>query len=114
MNQKQRENAQKKFNALKAQASDEDVNKIASKLDGMNKGKLKEVWGTVQQLWKLVKDPNAAWGAKATAIGALVYVISPIDAIPDIIPILGLTDDAGVIALAVASVGSALNKYKEK
>ena len=38
-----------------------------------------------------------AW-AKASIIGALGYLISPIDLIPDVIPVVGFTDDAGVIA----------------
>ncbi|WP_372746468.1 DUF1232 domain-containing protein [Lutibacter sp.] len=79
----------------------------------MNKGELKEVWEKVMQLWELIKDPNAAWGSKAIAIGALLYTISPIDAIPDIIPIIGLSDDAAVILAAVVSLSSALAKYSK-
>ncbi|WP_195534128.1 YkvA family protein [Bacteroides finegoldii] len=52
-------------------------------------------------------------GAKTIAIGALLYAVSPIDALPDIVPILGLTDDAAVITAAVTALGSALNKYKQ-
>jgi uncharacterized membrane protein YkvA (DUF1232 family) len=36
--------------------------------------------------------------------GALAYFISPIDAIPDAIPVFGLTDDLAVIAAAVGTV----------
>jgi uncharacterized membrane protein YkvA (DUF1232 family) len=79
----------------------------------MNKGPLKAIWDNVMALWKMVKDPNAAWTSKAIAIGALIYVISPIDAIPDIIPGIGLLDDVSVISLAVAALGIALNKYKK-
>jgi uncharacterized membrane protein YkvA (DUF1232 family) len=114
MNEKQTKNAKKQFNNFKEKASEEDIKKIDSKLGGMNKGALKDVWDKVILLWKLIKDPKAAWGSKAIAIGALLYVISPIDAIPDFIPILGLTDDAGVIAIAVASLGAALKEYSEK
>lgn len=112
MDSKQRQKAKKQFNKYKNQASEKDVEKIAAKLDGMKKGKLKEVWGDVQLMWKLIKDPKAAQGAKATAIGALVYVVSPIDAIPDIIPVFGLLDDAGVVIIAAKSLGAALKKYK--
>ena len=38
------------------------------------------------------------------AIGAVGYFISPIDAIPDITPVVGYADDLGVIALAVSSL----------
>jgi uncharacterized membrane protein YkvA (DUF1232 family) len=55
-----------------------------------------------------VKDPTAVCPQKALAIGALIHLISPIDTILDIIPVVGLLDDAGVIAAAVAVTGTAL------
>ena len=45
-----------------------------------------------------------AW-AKAVILGALAYFIMPADAIPDVIPGVGYTDDIGVLAAAVMSVG---------
>ena len=113
MNNRQQHKASQKFNKYKNSASMADIKKIDSKLGGKNKGALKEVWDTVLQLWELMKDPNAAWSSKAIAIAALMYVVSPIDAIPDVIPVLGLTDDAAVIALAVTSLGTALKKYSK-
>lgn len=37
---------------------------------------------------------------KVTVIGSIIYLIAPIDFIPDAIPILGLTDDAGAIIMS--------------
>jgi uncharacterized membrane protein YkvA (DUF1232 family) len=51
-------------------------------------------------------DSKTPLAAKAIALGALVYFISPVDAIPDLIVLLGFTDDAGVIAAAVAAIGA--------
>ena len=48
-------------------------------------------------------DDTPAW-AKATIIAALGYFISPIDAIPDVTPVVGFADDLGVLAAAFASV----------
>ncbi|QEJ99600.1 DUF1232 domain-containing protein [Treponema phagedenis] len=79
----------------------------------MNRGPIAKVWGNVTKMWKLIKDPNAAWGAKAVAIGALLYLVSPIDAIPDFIPFAGLLDDVGVITAAVASLAYALSEYDD-
>ena len=47
--------------------------------------------------------PEAPAKAKATILGALGYLVSPIDGIPDWVP-GGLIDDAAVIAAAVAAI----------
>lgn len=113
MNAREQQRAERKFREFKNNATEKDIEKIGSKIGSMNKGKLKEVWDKVILLWEFIKDPNAPWGLKAIAIGALLYVISPIDAIPDIIPIAGLVDDVSVVLAAVASLGMALNKYRK-
>ena len=41
-----------------------------------------------------------------TLIGALAYFILPFDFIPDMLPVLGFTDDAAVLAAAIKSVAS--------
>lgn len=52
---------------------------------------------------------------KAAIYGALGYLISPIDAIPDLTPILGFTDDAGVITAAILAVSTCIDsKVKAK
>lgn len=89
----------------------EDIRKVAGRLDGMKRGPIAEIWNLVRALWKLVTDPRANWGSRLLALGALLYLISPIDAIPDAIPILGLTDDAGVITAAAAKVADDMKKY---
>ena len=106
--------SQEKFEKFKESANEKDIDKINSKIGVMNEGALSEIWDKVTSLWALIKDPQAAWASKAIAIGALLYVISPIDAIPDIIPVLGLTDDAAVVVGAVASLGVSLMKYSKE
>jgi hypothetical protein len=96
---------------FESQASEGDVARIGRDLGPMNRGPVAKVWDKVQRLWALIKDPNAGWGSKALAIAALIYLISPLDAIPDLIPVLGLTDDAGVIIAAAAKLASDLRKY---
>lgn len=54
------------------------------------------------QLFYVTQNPNCPMKIKAAIFAALGYFISPIDAIPDITPFVGYSDDAGAIALAVA------------
>lgn len=49
----------------------------------------------------MLDSKTPVW-AKAMVIGALTYFISPVDAIPDPIIAIGLTDDAAVIAAAIS------------
>jgi len=44
-----------------------------------------------------------AW-AKSTIIGAIGYLLSPIDSIPDLTPFLGFTDDLGVVMFGVVTI----------
>ena len=103
-----REKLREKFTE---RASEEDPQRIEEKLPSMKKGPIKKVWDEVQLLWKLIKDPNAAWEAKAAAIGALIYLISPLDAVPDIIPVFGLLDDVAVILFVCKKLADALKEY---
>ena len=63
--------------------------------------------GLVEQaltLFYVLTDEDTPLWAKTTIVGALGYLISPLDLIPDMIPVFGYTDDAGVMALAISLV----------
>ena len=49
-------------------------------------------------------DRETPLPVKATLIGALAYFVLPIDAIPDVLPVIGFTDDAAVLATAIKLV----------
>ncbi|HZL29802.1 MAG TPA: YkvA family protein [Pseudolabrys sp.] len=53
-------------------------------------------------------DRSTPLQVKATLIGAIAYFILPIDAIPDVMPVLGFTDDAAVLATAIKLVAGAI------
>jgi uncharacterized membrane protein YkvA (DUF1232 family) len=52
-------------------------------------------------LWGLIRDPRVAGFDKLLVAGAVAYIISPIDYIPDFIPFLGEVDDLFVLMLAI-------------
>ena len=52
-------------------------------------------------------------GTIAAVISALLYWVSPVDLIPDIIPGVGYMDDAAVIAVCLKLVGDDLEEYKK-
>ena len=56
--------------------------------------------------------PLPAWAIVAI-IGAIIYVVSPIDAVPDIIPIAGLVDDGAVVAASIGGLGTVISSYLE-
>ncbi|MGY4830140.1 YkvA family protein [Sphaerotilaceae bacterium SBD11-9] len=58
----------------------------------------------VVAMWKLLKHPQTPRSAKLVAILVLGYVLSPIDLIPDFIPVLGQLDDLIIVPLGVALV----------
>ena len=49
-------------------------------------------------------DRRTPTHVRVALIGALIYFISPFDLIPDMLPIVGLTDDAAVVAGAIKLV----------
>jgi uncharacterized membrane protein YkvA (DUF1232 family) len=51
-------------------------------------------------------DPKTPLWVKGTAAGALAYFILPFDAIPDLMPVLGMSDDAGVLATALTAIAA--------
>ena len=50
-------------------------------------------------------DRNTPMQVKATLVGAIAYFVMPFDAIPDVLPVIGFTDDAAVLAIAIKLVG---------
>jgi uncharacterized membrane protein YkvA (DUF1232 family) len=48
------------------------------------------------------RDPRTPWYAKVFAGGVVAYALSPIDVIPDFIPILGYLDDLILVPLGIA------------
>jgi uncharacterized membrane protein YkvA (DUF1232 family) len=50
------------------------------------------------------RDPRVPWYAKAVAVAVAAYALSPIDLIPDFIPVVGYLDDLIIVPLGIALV----------
>ncbi len=54
-----------------------------------------------------------AW-ARSVVIGALGYLLSPIDSIPDLTPLIGYTDDLGVLSYGLVLIAAYINEDVRK
>src|SRR3982750_2830240 len=70
-------------------------------LKGRMKGFLMFLPNFVRLLARLLKDAAVPTAEKALFAAAIVYVISPIDLIPDVFPFIGQVDDLYVVALVL-------------
>ena len=77
-----------------------------------------EVWENLQLLTRMLKAAMSGEykgipsGTLVGGIAVLIYFISPIDLIPDMIPVIGLLDDATLLAWFIASIKTELDKFK--
>ena len=58
----------------------------------------------VHALYLAARDPRTPWYAKALAVCVAGYALSPIDLIPDFIPVVGYLDDAVLVPLGILAV----------
>lgn len=88
---------------------------IVAEKNYKDKSVLKPVWDKIQLMFEIAKHPKI-WGSKvAIAAGAaLLYLVSPIDVIPDVIPAAGLADDLAVILAVLNVVSAGVQKVVQK
>ena len=112
--------AKKKTEALLE--NEEKLNSLliaAKKKAVRKKQNLKAVWNDFQTLLRLVKAwwkkeyTEVPWNTILYAASAIFYFVSPVDLIPDFIPITGLLDDVTVITFVAKSLKGDLTKFKE-
>lgn len=65
-------------------------------------------------LFYCLKDKDVPAWAKTVIIGALAYFISPVDAIPDVVPVVGFSDDLGALVAALGIVSVFIDKDIKK
>jgi uncharacterized membrane protein YkvA (DUF1232 family) len=59
------------------------------------------VRGDALRLWRALKHPGSPGWLKWAVAGLVLYLLSPVDLLPDFIPIIGLVDDLVLIPLAI-------------
>jgi uncharacterized membrane protein YkvA (DUF1232 family) len=62
-------------------------------------------------LFRYFMDGRVRWQRKTIVVGALLYFISPLDAVPDIAPLVGYLDDLGVILAVTKFMSAELAPY---
>ncbi|OBR50569.1 hypothetical protein A6456_34105 [Paraburkholderia tropica] len=71
-------------------------------------GKLKNWARSIKRdahaIYLTARDPRVPWYAKALALCVAGYALSPIDLIPDFIPVIGYLDDAILVPLGILAV----------
>ena len=66
------------------------------------------------QLWFVMQKPDVPAGTKAVIMGALGYLIAPLDFLPDLLPVLGYTADLGAITFALIKVQGYIDEEVER
>jgi len=93
------------------------INEAAKKANNAN-GPIDKIIEDFKLLIGLITDfksgnyRNVPYGSIIMIVVAIIYFVSPIDLIPDFIPVVGLSDDAAVIAFVIAQINSDLQAYK--
>jgi uncharacterized membrane protein YkvA (DUF1232 family) len=59
------------------------------------------VKGDLRRLWLALRHPEAPRWLKLGTAGVVLYLVSPVDLIPDVIPVLGVVDDLIVVPAAI-------------
>ena len=59
------------------------------------------VRGDVRLLWRALRHPQSPGWLKVGVAALALYVLSPIDLIPDVIPVVGVLDDIAIVAFGI-------------
>jgi len=117
-----KEQAEKELKKRADTVSADDLQKVTEKQNEIEKkfktnSSLGRFLEDLNLLFRLIKDyisgeyKEVPWWSIAAIVAALLYVLNPIDLIPDIIPFIGYIDDAMVIAACLKMVEADLLSY---
>ena len=84
-----------------------------------NNSSLEEIKDNMKEAFNYVSDvfsgryKDYSMTALITLVAGMVYVVSPIDIIPDFIPVVGFTDDITAFLFVLKSVNDELERYRK-
>lgn len=118
-----KETAGKEHNKRQKKFTEKDLDKILKAEENLkekfkSQGKLKRFIDDIQVLFSMIKDyingnyREVPWNIIASVGGTLLYVLSPLDLIPDVVPFVGYIDDAAVVAFCLNFVEKDLAAYR--
>jgi len=90
------------------------LERLGAKLEDYGRAISDRLRQEVQLVYGAFRDPDTPFSAKLTIAGALAYFIMPCDALPDLLPVLGFTDDAAVIAMAVRKLREIIAAHQRR
>jgi len=116
--------ARRKLESEAQKVSEADLEKVLNKKKEIEDkfktdGPLGRYIEDFKLLFSLIQDywngdyREISWSSIAAVVAALIYVLSPVDLMPDVIPVIGLVDDAMVIAVCLNLIESDLHAYKK-
>ena len=100
-----------------------DPKKVSSLLEDAqrkaerNRGRMSEALEGLQSLCRLInawlrgKYTVVPWRTIVLSIAGIIYFVNPLDLIPDLLPIVGFLDDAGVLAFVLHSIRKDLDRF---
>lgn len=114
------------FKASAENMNEERVNEAADSADEKIRSlensipeSLKELWEEIKTLAALLRDyvkgdyKTVPFNTVAAIAAALLYFVSPVDVVPDFIPVLGYIDDAFVVNLCIRWCKMDIQNYRE-
>lgn len=113
----------KEAKKYESQVSEDEIKELLAKEEGV-KGyfksikSLKKYWDDICLIFPLLKDwvagryTKVPWSVIVSLVGAILYLLSPLDLCPDFIPVVGYLDDATVFGLAINFAKDYLEEYK--
>ncbi|MBP8802205.1 MAG: DUF1232 domain-containing protein [Kiritimatiellae bacterium] len=118
------EQAEKALKKGTKKVTEKDLKKVLAKRDEIeekfkSEGPLGRFITDIKLFFAIIQDyvkgnyREVPYWTIAAIVAALLYVLSPVDLIPDFIPVVGYVDDALVMAACLKMVEQDLYKYKE-